>query len=480
MLEKKRKSGVLMHVSSLPGEYSIGSFGAEARTFVDFLRDGGFSVWQVLPFCMTDECNSPYKSLGAFSGNPFFIDLPTLYEKGLITLEELRNARQSTPYLCEFERLGTERLTLLFKAAMRIFDRSAITEFINAKPELRELCEFLALRDANRGAPWYEWDKYEIDSDRLFFWQFIQHEFLEQWQSLKAYANGKGISIIGDLPIYVAHDSADVWANKEQFLLDEKGYPMSVAGVPPDYFSKDGQLWGNPLYNWKRMRADGYVWWQRRLEYALELFDGVRIDHFRGFEAYWSVPAGAKTAKEGSWVKGPGRKMIDIIKRVAGDKLIIAEDLGDITDAVRRLLDYSGFPGMRVLQFAFLGDDNTPHLPYRYTHNSVAYTGTHDNNTLLGYIWEMSDNDRRVAFAYSGADERDWNSACVSLIKTVLGSHAGLVILPVQDLLGFGADTRMNTPGTSSANWSYRITREQLASLNTDRFKELNRLYGRA
>ena len=475
----KRKSGVLMHVSSLPGEYSVGSFGAEARAFVDFLADAGFSLWQVLPFCMTDEFNSPYKSLGAFSGNPFFIDLPTLYKKGLITLEELSEARQSTPYLCEFKRLREERLELLEKAAMRIYDRSEIAECIKAIPDLRELCEFLARRDANGEKPWQEWQNEEIDPDRLFFWQFVEAEFLEQWLLLKDYANAKGIEIIGDLPIYVAEDSADVWANKEQFLLDEKGYPTSVAGVPPDYFAKDGQLWGNPLYNWKKMKEDGYAWWRRRLGYALVLFDGVRIDHFRAFEAYWSVPKGAKTAKEGKWVKGPGRNIVDVIKKTAKDKLIIAEDLGDITDGVRRLLDYSGFPGMRVLQFAFLGDENTPHLPYRYPRNSVAYTGTHDNNTLLGYVWEMPEEQRKTALAYAGADGKDWNEACKALIRTVMESSADICILPVQDLLGYGADTRMNTPGTSDKNWSYRITREQLLSLSPEKFRQLNRLYGR-
>ena len=468
-----------MHVSSLPGEYSIGSFGAEARAFVDFLADAGFSVWQVLPFCMTDECNSPYKSLGAFSGNPLFIDLPTLYEKGLLNINELLSARQNTPYLCEFDRLREERLELLFKAAMRIYDRAEISNYVSSIPELRALCEFLALKDASGNRPWQQWQDLSPDPERVFFWQFIQYEFLTQWKALKAYANEKGIEIIGDLPIYVATDSADVWANREQFLLDEKGYPTSVAGVPPDYFAKDGQLWGNPLYNWKHMKEDGYTFWKRRLEYTLELFDGVRIDHFRAFEAYWSVPACAKTAKEGKWVKGPGRKLVDLIKKVAGDKLIIAEDLGDITEGVKKLLDYSGFPGMRVLQFAFLGDENTPHLPYRYTENCVAYTGTHDNNTLLGYIWEMPEGERKQALAYVGAEDREWGEACRMLIRTVLGSKAGLCIIPVQDLLGFGADTRMNTPGTKGENWSYRLTKDQLLSLNEISFRDQNRLYGR-
>ena len=312
MSKNERRCGVLMHISSLPASYSIGSFGSEARHFVDLLCEGGFKLWQVLPFCMTDECNSPYKSPCSFGGNPYFIDLPTLYEKGLLTSAELKEAEQKSPYLCEFARLKRERLALLRKASERVLDRTVIIETVKSIPALDGAASFLALREANGNAPWQEWTVESADLDTLFFWQFVEYEFFTQWMALKAYANERGVSVIGDLPIYVATDSSDVWADKGQFLLDSKGYPTSVAGVPPDYFSEDGQLWGNPLYNWKNMKKDGYSWWRRRLEFTLTLFDGVRLDHFRGLESYWSIPKGAKSAKEGKWVKGlstPSRRL---------------------------------------------------------------------------------------------------------------------------------------------------------------------------
>lgn len=475
----KRSSGVLMHVSSLPGEYSIGSFGKEAIDFIDFLADSGFSIWQVLPFCMADECNSPYKSYSSFSGNPFFIDLPTLYREGLITREELAAAKQKSPYLCEFDRLNAERIALLTRAAMRVENRSEIVSFVESYPQLQNTAKFLALRVMNHNAPWQEWTEDTPNADVLFTWQFIQYKFFKQWQSVKEYANKRGISVVGDIPIYVATDSADVWADPSQFLLDKRNQPTSVAGVPPDYFSEDGQMWGNPLYNWDAMKADGYTWWSERIKYMLTLFDGVRIDHFRGFESFWSVPVDAKTAKEGKWVKGPGEALIDKIREIAGDKLIIAEDLGDITPEVNALLEYSGFPGMRVFQFAFLGDKDTPHLPHNYTDNCVAYTGTHDNNTLLGYVWEMDEETRNKVFEYCGGYEKDWNVGCEKIIKTMLRSHASRVILPIQDILIYGADTRMNTPGTSKDNWAYRISAAQLAGLDRKKLKMLNELYSR-
>ena len=471
-----------MHVSSLYGDYSVGSFGKEACEFIDFLSDCGFSYWQVLPFCMTDECNSPYKSLASFGANPMFIDLPTLRNRGLLTDEELCSARQSTPYLCEYDRLSRERLPLLRRAALRVSDheRLQIAEFIQKNAPLSKAAEFLALREANGGSLWSEWTVDTPDSRELFFWQFVQYEFFTQWMRIKAYANGKGIKIIGDIPIYVALDSADVWADPEQFLLDERRRPTSVAGVPPDYFSKDGQLWGNPLYDWKKMKADGYAWWSRRIEYMLTLFDGVRIDHFRGFESYWSIPADAKTAKDGKWIKGPGRAIVDKIKEIADGRLIIAEDLGDITPEVERLLKYSKFPGMRVFQFAFLGDRETPHLPHNYIKNCISYTGTHDNNTLLGYVWEMDADTRRQVFEYCNCESDDWNHGCIMIIKTMMASHSDTVIFPIQDIFVYGADTRMNTPGTSKSNWAYRITGDQLMGVDRAKFARLNSLYGRA
>lgn len=475
----KRKSGVLLHASSLHGEYSIGSFGKPAFEFVDFLAVSGFSFWQVLPFCIPDECDSPYKSESAFAGNPCFIDLPLLATEGLLTAEELAAARQKTPFITESERLQGEREALLRLAAGRAQNRSEILDFIKAHSQLDTACRFLALKRANGGRPWQEFTVREPAEEDYFYFAFTQFHFMRQWKAVKSYANAKGISIIGDLPIYVAEDSADVYGNREQFLLNEEGHPTAVAGVPPDYFAEDGQLWGNPLYDWKRMKKDGFAWWRARMAHTLELFDGVRIDHFRGIEAYWSIPATAATAKEGRWVKGPGMAFVKAMREVAGDRLIIAEDLGDITPEVARLVEKSGFPGMRVFQFAFLGDPSTPHLPHTYEQNCVAYTGTHDNNTLLGYVWELDDVTRRRMLEYCGYTDEDWDRGYDAILRTMLQSHAGLVIFPMQDLLGFGSDTRMNTPGKSSGNWGYRMTREQLLQLDTAKFKHFNELYGR-
>ena len=475
----KRTTGILMHISSLPGEYSIGSFGKEAREFVDFLANGGFSYWQTLPFCMPDDCNSPYKSYSSFGGNPFFIDLPTLYEQGLITQAELDGAKQRSPYLCEYDRLNEERFALLKNAAKRVKDRGAVKAFIQKYPYLAKASEFLALRDANGGREWQEWTVEESDPETLFFWEFVQYTFFTQWMAVKEYANKKGIKVIGDIPIYVALDSVDVWADPSLFMLDKRYRPTSVAGVPPDYFSEDGQMWGNPLYNWKEMKKDGYKWWSERVGYMLTLFDGVRIDHFRGLQAFWSVPAAAKTAKEGKWVKGPSKSLIKKLKEVAGDKLIIAEDLGVITEDVQELLEYSGFPGMRVFQFGFMGEENSPHQPHNYPENCIAYTGTHDNNTLLGYVWELDKPTRNTVLEYCGGYHENWNIGCERIIRTMLQSHASTVILPIQDIFVYGKDTRMNTPGTSKDNWAYRITSEQLRAVDTEKFKKLNKLYSR-
>ncbi|MBE6580012.1 MAG: 4-alpha-glucanotransferase [Ruminococcaceae bacterium] len=469
----------MLHVSSLPGEYSTGSFGTAAFQFVDFLVKGGFSYWQVLPFCIPDECNSPYKSEASFAGNPYFIDLPLLAAEGLLTSEELAAARQNQPFLTESARLGAERAALLRLAASRAVNRDEILDFVKAHKQVENACRFLALKRKNGGLPWQEFTDFEVNEEDYFYFAFTQFHFWRQWQAVKSYANAKGISVIGDIPIYVAADSADVFGNKAQFLLDEKGNPTSVAGVPPDYFAADGQLWGNPLYDWKKMKADGFSWWRERLAFMLELFDGVRIDHFRGFEAFWSVPASATTAKEGKWVKGPGMALIKALREVAGDKLIIAEDLGDITEAVKRLVQKSGFPGMRVFQFAFLGDPATPHLPHTYENNCVAYTGTHDNNTLLGYVWELDGATRAKMLEYCGYTDTDWDNGYDAILRTMMQSHAGVVIFPVQDLLGFGADTRMNTPGRSDGNWEYRMTKEQLSRLDAAKYRRFNELYGR-
>ena len=477
----KRQSGVLLPVFSLPGEYSCGSFGDEARAFVDMLAAGGFSVWQVLPFCLADECSSPYKSYSAFSGNPYFIDLPDLRRRGLLTEEELLSAKQHTPYACEYERLGRERLALLARAAERFSPWSAIEHFLDVHPATARFCEFMGRRSENGDRPWYEWQSDAVDRACERVWQFTQYIFFEQWQALRAYANARGVRVIGDIPMYVALDSADVWAEPEEFLLDARRRPTAVAGVPPDYFSADGQLWGNPLYNYAHMRKNGFAWWRRRMGAMAELFDGVRIDHFRAFDAYYSIPAGAASAKEGKWCKGPGMPLLRALREAAGDTLLIAEDLGDITPSVRALLRRSGLPGMRVLQFAFLSDGASIHQPHLYENNCVAYTGTHDNNTLLGYMFEQSAQERERLMTYIGHAGEEFNRPAIyrAVLRTLLMSAAGLTVVPLQDLLMYGADTRINTPGCAEGNWTYRVTREQLESLPLSELYAMNRRYGR-
>ncbi len=475
----ERTSGVLMHISSLNGDYSIGSFGEEAKEFVDYLSDAGFTWWQVLPFCPVDECNSPYKSQGAFGGNPFFVDLKKLCDKGLLTENELESAEQIQPYSAEFEKLNEERLSLLKLASSRVIDKEKIEEFVDKNPYISKFCEFMALKGANDNKAWIDWTEEKTNSEVLFMWKFIQYEFFSQWAEIKEYANSKGIKILGDIPIYVSHDSADVWANKELFLLNKDGTPTCVAGVPPDYFCEDGQLWGNPIYDYKRMKQDGYSWWKDRISHMLSMFDGVRIDHFRGIEAYWSIPYDAESAREGKWVKGPGIELIDAIKSVSKDKLIVAEDLGLITEDVVNLVKESGFPGMKVLQFGFLGEQNSPHMPHNYNENCIAYTGTHDNNTLLGYVWELSEEQRNTLLEYVGYTDKNWDNCYDSVLRAVYQSHAETVIFPIQDLLGYGSDTRLNVPGRPEKNWEFRVTKGQLKEINWNKFKRWNNLYGR-
>lgn len=475
-----RRSGILMHISSLYGDYSVGGFGKNTTDFIDFIADCGFSAWQVLPFTVTDEYNSPYKSFSAFGGNPYFIDLDTLRAEGLLTHEELTAAKQSTPYYCEFDRLSEERLPLLRKACERCTEREKIDKFISSHPHIDSFCRFMTLREQNSGKPWQEWDGDEItDAETLEMWKFIQYEFYAQWAKVKEYAASKGVMIIGDIPIYVSDDSCDVWENRHLFQLDEKGYPLRVAGVPPDYFARDGQLWGNPLYDWGEMKKDGFSWWRERINHTLEMFDGVRIDHFRAIESYWAVDAREKTARNGVWEKGPGMPFVEALKAGHDDKLIIAEDLGDITDEVRALVEKSGFPGMRIFQFGFLDGSDSIHMPHNYIKNSVAYSGTHDNNTLFGCLWESDDASRRRMLDYCGFSGGDWGGATPLLLRSIFASVSDLAIIPIQDFLMYGSDTRLNTPGVAEGNWSYRVTKEQLLSADRDFFRSLNNIYKR-
>ncbi len=483
---KQRKSGVLMHISSLPSGYGCGSFGEGAYKFIDKIASCGFTVWQVLPLCVPDLYSSPYSSASAFSGNPNFIDLEILFKKGYITKAELDTAREKTPYVAEFSRLRAERMTLLKAAAKRALSDEKVSEkvdgFMSLHPHVAEYCRFAALKEANGWVSWERWTISEPDTNEESAHRFIQYEFFTEWDEVIKYAHDHGVNIIGDIPFYVAKDSSDVWAHKEQYMLDTDGRPEWVAGVPPDYFSADGQLWGNPLYNWDAMKADNFSFWRDRMRHMFSMFDGVRIDHFRAVESYYAIRGSAKTAKDGVWREGPRRDFIRMIceteNEFDGEKMIIAEDLGDITDEVRELLDYSGFPGMRVLQFGYLYDGDSLHRPHNYPRGCVAYTGTHDNNTLLGGIWEMPPERRRDLFDYCGCGD-DWNAACVNIIRELFASAADTVIIPIQDILGYGADTRMNKPGIADDNWSFRITNEQLSSVNVERYRRFNALFSR-
>lgn len=475
----ERASGVLMHVSSLWGDFSEGAFSKSAKEWIDFLSECKFKYWQVLPFCLPDEYNSPYKSFSAFSVNPNFIDIEKLHTKELITRSELQEAKQKSPFACEFEKLNRDRLKLLKKASSRFLETKKLDEFYKTHKQTERFCEFMALKEANGGKEWTQWTTTVPSKDSLHAWKFIQYMAITQWLEIKEYANKKGVKIIGDVPIYVALDSSDVWANPEQFQLDERLRPTNVAGVPPDYFSEDGQLWGNPLYDWDKMKKDNYSWWVERMGFMCELFDGVRIDHFRGLESYFSIPATEKTAKNGVWVKGPGMSLINALSSVCKDKLIIAEDLGEITPEVERLVLDSTYPGMRVLQFGLLGEDNSMHLPHNYPNNCVAYTGTHDNNTLLGYVWDLDDGKRKRFLDYFGYEGADWDNCYDTVIRTMLASHAGLVIFPVQDLLKYGKDTRLNTPGSCDDNWSFRITKDQFKQIDREKLKNWNIIYSR-
>lgn len=471
----KRQSGVLLPVFSLPGKYGCGNFGKSAYDWIDRLVKGGFSCWQVLPFGITDEHNSPYMSYSSFGGNMNFVDPEVLWEKGLVTTEELSLQEEADPYLCQYKSVKDKRFSFFRKAALRLRDNSDILSWMKKHPSVSETCRFLALKKANGFKHWKDWSVTEPDETDLLTWQLIQYEFHTQWERLHQYANKKGIRIIGDLPFYVSYDSFDVWSSPESFQLDKRYIPTNVAGVPPDYFSEEGQLWGNPLYRWDEMEKDGFLWWRMRMQYMLELFDGIRIDHFRAISAYWSVPACETTAKNGKWVQGPGEKLIDAFRELENGKLILAEDLGIIDDDTRALLSYSGYPGMAVFQFGFDGNPLSPHLPHNFKENLVAYTGTHDNNTLLGFLWELDDQTRRNVLDYLGNPKE----GCEAAVRALFMSRASTVIFPVQDLLFFGADTRINTPGNAEGNWGYRITAEQMDSVKWDQFLHWNQIYAR-
>ncbi len=495
----QRESGVLLHISSLPGPYGIGVFGQEAKDFVDRLAAGGFKAWQVLPFSITDEYNSPYKSTSAFAGNPLFIDPSKLYEKGLITGAELNACRLENPGFVDFKALRKPRLALLAKAAHRCNEeqQQAIDQWAEAQGWVKDFALFAALMEEQEGN-WQTWPAPLRDRDpaalkeaetrlgaRIRELVFLQYEFFAQWEELHSYARSKGIAIIGDMPIYVSDDGADVWLNRHLFELNEAGYPIRVAGVPPDFFSATGQRWGNPLYRWSEMEKEDYRWWIARLKHATRMYDRVRIDHFRGFAAYWAVDAEEETALNGCWEPGPGMKLFDRVFKEIDPAAVIAEDLGVRDQSLEDLLEQSGLPHMRVLQFAFPAQDQGMHLPYRYTEKTVAYSGTHDNNTLLAYLWELTPEERQECLDYCGYTGENWrdggaqNPAIFAVLRTLWASNAGLVVAPIQDLLGYGGDTKMNRPGVAAGNWSFRLVNDALNQFDPAPYAKLNFLYGR-
>ncbi len=445
----KRSSGVLLPVFSLPSKYGCGTLGTEAKNFIDWLKDANQSYWQMLPINHTGFGDSPYCCYSSFAGNPIFVDLDLLKADGLITDEEIN----SLDWGAELSKIDYSVLIPNRKKLLSL----AYERFVSLGKEINE---FNSFKDAeSRWLNPYASFMSEKEGNSEEYYKFVQYEFYKQWGKIKTYANEHGIKLIGDIPVYVPLDSADVNAEPEFFLLDKDGRPTLVAGVPPDYFNSEGQLWNNPLYNWQRLKEDGYGWWIRRIDGTLRLFDLVRIDHFRGFDSFWAVPYGEKNAINGSWMQGPGMDFVGVISGWFGGEHFIAEDLGTITDSVRAMLDASGFPGMKVLEFAFTEDMTSSYLPHNFNENCICYVGTHDNAPALGWADDDKDGDVKRACEYCGCDRNDINWG---LIRCGMTSKANLFICQMQDLLGLGNEARTNTPGIVGGNWQWRLLPSQL------------------
>lgn len=480
----KRSAGVLLNISSLPSEYGIGDFGKGARDFTDLLCDMGFSVWQTLPLCPIGDGNSPYSSVSAFALNYLYVDPDTLVQDGYITADEADSAKYpGEGFLTDYD-FAKEHKKRLLRLAFSRFDEERISNFAEENScWLESYAEFMAGKRANGDIPFTEWTVSPSDEDKAYY-RFEQYILFDQWNRFKAYANDKGIKLFGDMPIYVSLDSADFYADQSLFLTGPDGRLTKVAGVPPDYFSADGQLWGNPLYNWEEMKKNGYDWWIKRIGHSLNLYDIVRIDHFRGFHRYWAVPAEAETAKEGHWEDGPAMELFSKVNEIFDDPAIVAEDLGTIDDELLEFLATTGYPGMKVMQFGFDSEDSL-HLPHKYLPNSVAYTGTHDNDTMLGWLWAipMEEKLRLLDYCRFRGDnwgEGGWHSPAIrEIITTLWQSAAGLTVVPVQDMCGFGTDTRFNIPGKAEGNWGFRITRDALSKIDREFFRKINKVYGR-
>ncbi|MBP1574226.1 MAG: 4-alpha-glucanotransferase [Oscillospiraceae bacterium] len=493
---KKREAGVLLHISSLPSNHGIGTFGRSAYEFVDFLVEAGQTYWQVLPLGPTSYGDSPYQSFSTFAGNPYFIDLDFLVIDGFLEEKDLEGINWGTePMYVDYAHIYENRFEVLRKAYknfMKKGDASALSAFCEKEEKwLMNYALFMALKNLHGGKCWREWEKpfYSHDEkalekfekeneEEIGFWKYLQYEFSRQWKNLKNYANERGIKIIGDLPIYVADDSSDVWASPELFDFDEERRPRNVAGVPPDYFSENGQLWGNPIYNWEIHKATGYKWWLERLSSCREKYDVLRIDHFRAFADYYCIPFGSETAKTGEWKDGPGMDLFSRVFEELEGYPIIAEDLGDLSPAVVEFLKESGLPGMKILEFSFGSDDpNNDCLPYNFSKNCVCYPGTHDNMPVAGWLETASESE--IKFCKEYINYKEGEDFCDAFIKTVLGTAANTAIIAMQDWLGTGKYTRMNEPSTSGGNWQWRLLKGQADSELAERMYHHAKLYGR-
>ena len=487
-----RTSGILMHITSLPGEYGVGTMGKQAYEFVDFLKKAGQSIWQILPLTPTGFGDSPYQSCSTFAGNHYLIDLPTLVQEGLLTEQDLEGIRWNiSEDKVDFGLLYNNRLKVL-RAAYGRFTPGADYEAFCAENSswLPDFALFMALKDKFGGKPWYEWEEKlkfrDPDAiwaargelkEQISFFSFVQYLFFKQWTALHDYAQKSGITIIGDVPIYVPRDSVEVWSSPELFQMDEKLDPKAVAGCPPDAFSADGQLWGNPLYRWDAVAADGYSWWIRRLAAAGKLYDVVRMDHFRAFAGYWSVPFGDKTAKGGQWITGPGMDFISAVKEALPELKLIAEDLGYLTQDVLDLRDASGYPGMKVLQFAFDSREPSDYLPHTYTANSVCYTGTHDNMTTRQWLETGTPEMQQYATEYMRLSKEE--GMVWGVIRTAMSSVSDTCVIPLQDYLDLGAEARMNFPGTTNSNWTWRAKDGMIVDALAEKIRHLTTLYAR-
>ena len=494
-----RESGILLPISSLPSRYGIGCFSESAYEFVDQLVKAQQRYWQILPLGPTSYGDSPYQSFSTFAGNPYFISLEELIKEGVLTKEECDTA--------DFGKdPGTVDYGKLYKVRYRLLRRAYENSNIASNPKfiwfqennawwLDDYALFMAVKDRMNGVSWDQWPEdirkrygYSMDYYRkelyfdIEFYKYMQFKFTEQWTALKSYANQKGIRIIGDIPIYVAYDSADTWAHPELFQLDENNLPTAIAGCPPDGFAADGQVWGNPLYRWDYHRHTGYDWWMSRLYYCFQLYDVVRIDHFRGFDEYYSIPYGEETARNGHWEKGPGLELFQTMKHRLGDKEVIAEDLGYVTDSVRQLVRNSGFPGMKVLEFAFDSRDTgsaSDYLPHNYPVNSVVYTGTHDNETLQGWYQSISDEERAMVRRYLHDDHTPDEELYWKMIYLAMGSVARMCIIPIQDYFGYNNQARMNRPSTLGINWKWRLKPGEITDRLLAQIEDVTALYGR-